>query len=328
MPTVAPDKILKQLADLWVSTARQGDGDGGEGVLRACAMTLVVLTEESEDVSTLGETLAALMPEHPARAIVIRLRGAGERDLAERVYAQCWKPFGQRRQICCEQVEIIASDAALADVPSVVLPLAVADLPVVFWCRSPRVVQVPEFRELTALATRIIVDSGAFPDPVAALQWLDEAVKRPRPLMADLAWTRLTRWRETLSQVFENRQNLARLAGTVQVLIGDTGAVATRALYFGAWVKDGLESLGAMVPTIRIVRSPMPFIELATDGFKVRLEREDERLITTIDSVAHCTSLPLPTDYLLLREELGIMRRDPVFEKTLSSATRVAYATE
>jgi hypothetical protein len=24
-------------------------------------------------------------------------------------------PFGQRRQICCEQVEITASDAALAD---------------------------------------------------------------------------------------------------------------------------------------------------------------------------------------------------------------------
>ena len=55
------------------------------------------------------------MPEHPARAIVIRLRGAGERALSERVYAQCWMPFGQRRQICCEQIEITASDAALAD---------------------------------------------------------------------------------------------------------------------------------------------------------------------------------------------------------------------
>ena len=58
--------------------------------------------------------------------------------MAERVYAQCWKPFGQHRQICCEQMEITASDAALADLPSVVLPLAVADLPLIVWCRSPR----------------------------------------------------------------------------------------------------------------------------------------------------------------------------------------------
>ena len=139
MATVAPESILKQLAELWVTMGKQGAEESGQGVLRACTMTLVVLAEESEDVSSLGETLAALMPEHPARAIVIRLRTHGEHTLSERVYAQCWMPFGQRRQICCEQVEIIASDDAVADLPSVVLPLAVPDLPLILWCRSARV---------------------------------------------------------------------------------------------------------------------------------------------------------------------------------------------
>src|SRR5947207_6648238 len=82
-------------------------------------MTLVVVAEESEDPSALGETIASLMPEHPARAILIRLRGAGERALSEHVYQQCWKPFGQRQQICCEQIELTASDAALGDLASV-----------------------------------------------------------------------------------------------------------------------------------------------------------------------------------------------------------------
>jgi hypothetical protein len=84
--TLAPDHILKELADLWVSFGKQ-EAEGGSGVLRACSMTLVVLAEESEDVGALGETVAALMPEHPARTIIIRLRGAGEHSLAERVYA-------------------------------------------------------------------------------------------------------------------------------------------------------------------------------------------------------------------------------------------------
>jgi hypothetical protein len=110
--TVAPDKILRELSQLWVAQAKEGE----TGVLRACSMTLVVLAEESDDASALGETIAALMPEHPARAVLIRLRGAGERELTERVYQQCWKPFGQRQQICCEQIEP-RPDAALADVP-------------------------------------------------------------------------------------------------------------------------------------------------------------------------------------------------------------------
>ena len=35
--------------------------------------------------------------------------------LAARVFAQCWMPFGHRQQICCEQIEITASDASLPD---------------------------------------------------------------------------------------------------------------------------------------------------------------------------------------------------------------------
>ena len=79
--TVAPEKILKELTALWVSQGREGEGPHAAGVLRACSITLVVLAESGDDASALGETIAALMPEHPARAIVITLSGAGPRAL-------------------------------------------------------------------------------------------------------------------------------------------------------------------------------------------------------------------------------------------------------
>src|SRR5215831_5237069 len=140
--TVSPDRILKELAALWVEEGKQGV----TGVLRACSMTLVVIGEESaEDAANVGETIAALMPEHPARAILVKLRKGSERALSERVYQQCWKPFGQRQQICCEQIELTVSDAALGDLPSVLLPLRVADLPVLLWCRSLRLLDLPDF---------------------------------------------------------------------------------------------------------------------------------------------------------------------------------------
>src|SRR6266705_1231786 len=154
--TVAPEKLLKELAALWVEEGKHG----GAGVLRACSMTLIVMADEDEDTSALGETIASLMPEQPARAILIRLSGEGERALSERVYQQCWRPFGQRQQICCEQIELTASDAALADLPSVVLPLAVPDLPVLLWCRSARLTRMAEFCVIAKMATKVVLDSG------------------------------------------------------------------------------------------------------------------------------------------------------------------------
>ena len=37
-----------------------------------------------------------------------------------RVFAQCWMPFGKRQQICCEQIEITASETSLADAASLI----------------------------------------------------------------------------------------------------------------------------------------------------------------------------------------------------------------
>src|SRR3989442_2849111 len=106
--TIQPDRVLHELAELWVSLGQQ-NGDESTGVLRACAMTLVVVADAQEDAASVGETLALLMREHPSRAVVVRVRDSVEPELEARVFAQCWMPFGQRRQIGCEQIAICTS---------------------------------------------------------------------------------------------------------------------------------------------------------------------------------------------------------------------------
>jgi glucose-6-phosphate dehydrogenase assembly protein OpcA len=325
--TVSPDRILKELSNLWVSMGKEGQAESGAGVLRACSMTLIVMAEESDDPSSLGETVAALMPEHPARTVNIRLCNERERTLSERVYAQCWMPFGQRRQICCEQVEISVADAALADLPSVVLPLAVADLPVVLWCRAPRLFGMPEFRQIASMARKVVLDTAGMPDAKDALRRLAAAAKGG-VLMADLAWTRLTRWREMLSQVFENRERLAQLPAVhrVRVTYGDT--YETGARYLAAWIGDALGSVQPEIEVATAADVPTLRIDLEGEGLNVALVRRDETLVVTINELSHRTSLPHPTDYLLMREELGIVGQDPLFERTLASAARLAYPTD
>ncbi len=330
MSTVAPERILKELADLWVTLGQEsgaGEGSAGAGVLRSCSMTMVVIAEASEDPAALGETIAALMPEHPARTIVIRLSGAGERALSERVYAQCWRPFGQHQQICCEQVEITASDAALADVSSVVRPLAVADLPLIVWCRSARLAAMPEFAEIAGMASKVIVDTTGQPDPAAALRRLADS-SRAGLALGDLAWTRLTRWRETLAQVFENREHAARLGQIGRVAVEFSPELATSAYYMAAWVADALKEAGARLSAVEVLPGPYLHVELAGEGLSVILQRRDGRFSLVLNGAVRPLNLPPPDDYFLMREELAIARRDPVFEKALASAARLAYPTD
>jgi glucose-6-phosphate dehydrogenase assembly protein OpcA len=279
-------------------------------------MTLIVAAEESDDAASLGETIAALMPEHPARAILVRLCGTRERALSHRVYAQCWMPFGQRRQICCEQVEITAADAALADLPSVLLPLAVADLPLVLWCRAPRLLAMPEFRRISAMATKVVVDSAAMPDAREALRSM-AAMARGGVTLGDLSWTRLTRWRAMLAQVFENRERLAQLAGIERAVVEHGPGYETSARYLASWIAPAVAARVEVRPAPGTVR-----VELSGRDLRIELTRRDGALSVQVNELTHDASLPHPTDYLLMREELGIARRDPVFERTLEAAAR------
>jgi glucose-6-phosphate dehydrogenase assembly protein OpcA len=331
--TIAPDRILHDMADLWVSLGKQGEGDAG--VLRACSMTLIVAAEESDDAQAIGETLAALMPEHPSRAIVIRFHAGDQRSLAARVFSQCWMPFGHRQQICCEQIEITASDASLPDLAAVVLPLTVPDLPVMLWCRAPRLFQLPSFSQLAAIAQKVVLDSAAFGDPAAALKAMGEMTAAGRWL-ADLSWTRLTRWRELIAQIFENRAQLANLPLVSDIAISHRGvATPVTAFYLAAWLMDGLAKVGAH-----------PRVQFHADGGEPvwRFSRVELRAEGSADAIAsislaegHAAEvrtgglvskalLPALTDYALMREELSIPGHDPSFEGALAAAAKLALS--
>jgi glucose-6-phosphate dehydrogenase assembly protein OpcA len=327
--TLSPDRILRELADLWVATGQE-HAEAGSGVLRACAMTLIVLAGETDDMANLGETIAALMPEYPARTILIRPGGTGAPALAERVYSQCWMPFRQRRQICCEHIEITASDASLVDLPSILLPLVAPDLPVLLWWRNQRLLGTPEYGKLAAIAHKVIVDSAGLPDANAALPLL-VGLARGEVALGDLSWTLLTRWREMLSGVFESRQCQARLPEISNVVVSFAGVCPpVFAWYMGAWVANALADAGVHA---ELTWQPRPELtgyalrlELAGGDFRVSLERHDDRLSVQAGALSNCANLSQPTDCLLMREELGIVRRDPVFERTLATAARLAAA--
>jgi hypothetical protein len=209
--SVDAGRLLQQLREAW---SQAGEGDThGHGVLRACSMTLLVLTSEDDEAQQLGATLAGLMHDHPSRTLVLR-RCAGTGVAEGRAVIQCWMPFGRRQQICSEQIELRCSGDQTRAAYSAVLGLLVADLPVTMWVRDPAWLDT----ELIGLADKVVVDSYDF---------------RPLPHVADLVWTRLTHTREAIARAWGS--------GAEEVRIRHSGVRRPLcAVYLAAWLRASL----------------------------------------------------------------------------------------
>jgi glucose-6-phosphate dehydrogenase assembly protein OpcA len=309
---IKPDRILKELGELWTSMGKPEETEDqahAGGLLRACAMTLVAFVDAEEDTAALSETLAGLMKEHPSRAVVVRVK-EGEDSLSARVFAQCWMPFGQRRQICCEQVEITASMDRLPDVTAIVGPLAVPDLPRVVLLRSARVVRAGGVRKILPLGDKIIADSSRPGAPCfGELGGLLDAGH----IAGDLAWTRITDIRSLLAQLLDGRK-----PGTITVEYEGTEA-APEARYLQAWMESSLPETLVGLKGSGTPGSGKPTAVTVDADLKVQLE--DGGAEVELGTLRHWVSLPAGSDEELLTAELSIVVHDRVFERVLNHIT-------
>lgn len=319
---VRPEKILRELDELWAGMGKESEG---AGVLRACAMTLIVITDDT-DTGDAGETLAKLMREHPARAVVLKLApGEGER-LEGRVFAQCWMPFGRRQQICCEQIEITSSAASMKEVPPVVRALTAPDLPVIVWSRVPGLLRRAEMAPLLELASKVIVNSAGVTDAAGRLRGILEESRRR--VVADLAWTRLTRWREMVAQVFDEPACAGQIPLLDEAWIEYDGSfVPTSVYYMMGWLGSALgRDLRFGIRQAGDCERPrLHGVTLRGGALDLRIEVEQSRAaeVAVCGREAHPV-MPSLSEYELLREELSIVGRDPVFEAALERAERYA----
>ncbi len=315
------DAVLKDLTALWASLDKAGER-AEHGVLRACAMTLLVFDEESRDPAQIGEIVARVMQEHPNRAILVRLCGDAGASPQHKVLAQCWLPFGRREQICCEQIEVTVGTRKLGEMAPLLGALAAPDLPLVAWYRVPQALEAlaPELLR----PSRVIVDGADLGPPAAALAKLEKLAGRGSPL-ADLSWTRLTRWREVVAQVFEDPVARGLLADLreVRVFYSGPSEPPLAAYYLGGWVNAMLDRL---IPVRFEVGLEGIALECGDREVSVRRVEGSEAVLIKMGATLDCAMCQRRADVELLREELGIAGRDMIYERSLAAALRIAPA--
>lgn len=325
-----PEQILKGLSTLWTSVGQEEKQQGKPTVLRACAMTLIVATDEEDRGFESSQVLSELMHEHPSRGIVLSVNEEVENGLEARVIAQCWKPFGKAQQICCEQIEIAANRQNWPNIVPTIIGIRVADLPVVLWCRQRAALDPSapdEIRSgldsLMALANKTIINSWGEP-PASVFPMLAKWKAQGRTV-ADLEWTRLTPWRQPISQIFDNPGRENKFLNFDQIEIAYVGSsLSASVLYMGAWLSAPYGARVSFVPANGAVQG-LHSVTLRSKSEVITMERisEDTVDLHSTNGRERKYSLPELSFHALMTEELAVLGSDPAFDAAFDRAQKL-----
>jgi glucose-6-phosphate dehydrogenase assembly protein OpcA len=183
LPSTNSSKINRALVDL---------REQGGSITLGRVLTLVIITDESAAEDPIAAANAASF-EHPCRVIVV---ARGARRASPRMDAQI-RVGGDAG---ASEVVVLRLYGTLVDHgASVVVPLLLADAPVVAWWPGDAPV-VPADDPIGELAQRRITDAAASKRPGAQLT---KRIASYRPGDTDLSWTRITRWRGLLASTMD-----------------------------------------------------------------------------------------------------------------------------
>ena len=251
--------------------------------LRTSAMTHVAWAPpEWQEASR--ETLAGLAERHPSRTLLLFPRADGRDELDADVSLQCFSLPELERTVCTEVIEVrLHGDRAQAPA-SVVLPLALPDLPIFLrWRGQPPFGEAP-FEQLLDAVDRLVVDSREWSDAPGC--YAELASYFDRVGVSDIVWTRTLRWRRAIARLWPLEPSELHVVGPV----------AEAALLAG-WLRSRLDR------TIALRCDEADRIELlALDGREV--QAREERLT--------------PSDLLSL--QLDRFSRDPGYEAAIAAA--------
>ena len=338
--------IEKSLADLW----RAENQSDEHAVTRAALWNVVAHTATQKDQSYASEVLSAAAAVVPQRTIVIRSDAEQPEDIAAWISANCHLVGGEK-QVCSEEITIVAGGKAVHRVSPLVSALLIPDMPVAFWWLGDLPSDESYVEFLLAPADRLIVDSSHF-GSVSDLVLLSRIARKTGTAPADLNWVRLEEWRAAAAAMFDPAPARARLKTIRRVRIVGTATTRTfgdmaESVLFAAWLSaqaghsvddEGRvqSASGAVEYSLTAETRERDFgslchveIEFA-DGKTATIDRDDERHVLTasLDGKEHtlnCVTRMRSQDVQnLIVRQLKRPEADRVFVRTIAIAAKLA----
>ncbi|MCA1668671.1 MAG: glucose-6-phosphate dehydrogenase assembly protein OpcA, partial [Thermomicrobia bacterium] len=155
--------------------------------------------------------------------------------------------YGRETGSGSEQIMLEATGDGIRQIPGTVIPLLVPEVPVVLWWTGEGLFNHPIFPALMDASDQLVIDSSVFPDSVQTLTRLHALGTEEYPGVAlrDLAWARLTPWRELTAQFFDAPPTRPYLDGIQRVQVRYASRESNQhnpeqALLYGSWLASRL----------------------------------------------------------------------------------------
>ena len=284
--------IEKKLAGMWRDSEppREPRDKQAPAITRACVLNLIIIASASEDCDAVSSLLDKVSTEHPGRAfLVLTDRKSDVARLESKASIRCRQVSSTRREICGEQITLVAEGLAVETSPSAIAPLLVPDVPVFLWWK-----EAPDFDDhlwnnLIPLCDRVIVDSASFARPLDDLRAMTSylALAESQIKLTDLNWSRLSSWRTLIASFWDNPVYLDHLQHLKQVSIGfcpangDTGRYAVKPLLLTGWLASRL----GWKCNSSSVSNDLTIFEMQADGREITVN------IRPTEYEPHCSGL-------------------------------------
>lgn len=208
---VPPSQIQPALDSIW-------NANENKNKVRASLFNIIFFTRKSPRDEYIHRISLKLIEKFPARIFFISSEQNSPENCLKTAVAVMSTEQGEYT-ITCDFIEISASGDAEQQVPFVLLPHIIPDLPVfLVWTEDPGI-QSPICDELKKFATRIIFDSESTEDLCRFSKSVMTLQKESSCEIADLNWARLESWRDLLSAVFFNSEQIEKLQKTSWIKI-------------------------------------------------------------------------------------------------------------
>jgi glucose-6-phosphate dehydrogenase assembly protein OpcA len=324
---VDPAAIEKQLAERWQAQTEEGT------LTKAALWNVVAHTWTSQQHAHAAEVLSRASASVPQRTIVVQADPEGRADMTSFISANCHLVAGGR-QVCSEEVSIVASGDRVDHVPPLVSALLLPDMPVAVWWIGdlPRDLHYAEV--LLDPADRLIVDSAHF-DSHEDLEFVAHIAETTTTAPADLNWARIEEWRSATATLFDPPAMRERLPSIRNVRVFSGGGTSfgalSEAFLYVAW----LAAQTGREPAFDFVREGeepgIGAVEiLFEDNSNAVLRGDRDRRVVISTSDGSEAALDCVTRTLTRNEEDLIVRllkrpeADRVYLKSLRIARRLA----
>ena len=224
--------IEKQLAEQWRGAMKEG------ALTKAALWNVVAHTWTSQQHAHAAEILSRASASVPQRTIVVRADPEGRGEISSYISANCHLVAGGK-QLCSEEVSIVASGDRVDHVPPLVSALLLPDMPVAVWWMGdlPRDLHYAEV--LLDPADRLIFDSSHLDGP-EDLDFVARIADQTTTAPADLNWARIEEWRVATAALFDPAPMRERLQAIRLIRVfsggGKTFGELSEALLYVAWM--------------------------------------------------------------------------------------------